>query len=129
MDVELERRVLGSLQKWSKAAKRSIAASVLCGVLQGIIIVAQAFIIAQSLHQIIILHDHNSLNQNLLLIFVLTCLRAIVHYIKEVYSFKAGQLIRQNVRQSLLTQLDQLGPMYLKSKPEGFWNSLAIRAS
>ncbi len=124
MDAELEQALQGSLKQWSKAATRSINASVLCGVLQGLIVVAQGAVIARCLHQIIILRNHDSLSLNLLLIFVLTCLRALTHFVKEGYSFKAGQLIRQNVRQALLARLNQLGPMYLKSKPEGFWNSL-----
>ena len=126
MKIELEQKIQGSLKQWSQVASRSIKYSVALGVIQGAIILAQAFIIAQSLHQIIILQHHDELTQNLLLIFVLTCLRALTHYVREIYSFKAGQEVRQFVRQALTAKLSQLGPMYLKTEPEGYWNSLQL---
>ncbi|MBM7070835.1 cysteine/glutathione ABC transporter permease/ATP-binding protein CydD [Shewanella sp. 202IG2-18] len=126
MNPETERKTNDLIQKWGRSARRPISLSVFLGVLQGVIIVVQSFFVAQTLHDIIILDNNELLIKNLIIIFSLTCLRAIVHVTKERVSFKAGEIIRKYARQSMLQKLDQLGPIYLKSKPEGYWNSLLL---
>ncbi|RYV03380.1 thiol reductant ABC exporter subunit CydD [Shewanella sp. OPT22] len=126
MNLDLERRIQHSIKDWSNVASRSIQLSVFFGVLQGSILVIQAYFIASTLNQIIILKSSDNLVQHLLLIFALTCLRAMVHFAKEAFSFKSGKLVRETVRQALKVKLTELGPSYLNTKPEGHWNALLL---
>ncbi len=126
MNVELENKIKNALQSWGETSNKLIKLSVTLGVIQGIAIVIQAFFIAQTLQQIIILKSADSLVQNLIIIFSLTCFRALVHSVREVVSFNAGKVIRQQVRKGVIEKLNNLGPMYLKTKPEGYWNTVVL---
>ena len=126
MNIESEQRIQNGLKEWEKVSTRTIHFSVIFGVLQGVTLVIQAYFIAQTLQQVIIEQSRESLVMNLLLVFSLTCLRGLFHYWKEAYSFKAGKDIRQQVRHSALRKMAELGPVFLKTKPEGYWNTLLV---
>jgi ATP-binding cassette subfamily C protein CydD len=127
MDKSLEK----SLAKWLKSQQSScgifLKLSVLCGVLNGIAIVAQAFFIAQILQGVII--DNlapAALNLQFFALIGLLFIRALLAQVRERISFEAGKRLRIDIRQAVLNKLVALGPVFIKGKPAGAWATLVF---
>ena len=127
MDKSLEK----SLAKWLKSQQSScgifLKLSVLCGVLNGIAIVAQAYFIAQILQGVII--DNlvpATLNIQFFALIGLLFTRALLAQVRERISFEAGKRLRTDIRQAVLNKLVALGPVFIKGKPAGAWATLVF---
>ncbi|CAM3938476.1 heme ABC transporter permease/ATP-binding protein CydD [Shewanella aquimarina] len=127
MDKTLE-KVLG---RWLKQQKSACGAylnlTVLFGVFTGFALVAQAYLLATMLHGLIIenLPRDAFTNEFIALIGVIV-LRAALAYGRERISFKAGMLLRSQIRQSVLDKLVELGPVFIKGRPAGSWASIVL---
>ncbi|QYJ98249.1 cysteine/glutathione ABC transporter permease/ATP-binding protein CydD [Shewanella alkalitolerans] len=127
MDKTLE-KVLG---RWLKQQKSACGAylnlTVLFGVLTGFALVAQAYLLATMLHGLIIenLPREAFTNEFIALIGVIV-LRAALAYGRERISFKAGMLLRSQIRESVLNKLVELGPVFIKGRPAGSWASIVL---
>ncbi|MCL1078376.1 cysteine/glutathione ABC transporter permease/ATP-binding protein CydD [Parashewanella spongiae] len=126
MNLETEKALLVWLRAQKKLSQHYGAISAWLGVVQGILLVLQAYWIATSLDEIIIEQSQQNLNSHLIWIAGLIMLRAITGYCRETASFIAGQKVRQQLRLSVLDKLQQLGPIFAKSKPAGHWNSMLL---
>ncbi|KVX02193.1 heme ABC transporter permease/ATP-binding protein CydD [Shewanella frigidimarina] len=127
MDKSLEK----SLAKWLKSQQSScgifLKLSVLCGVLNGIAIVAQAYFIAQILQGVII--DNlvpAALSLQFFALIGLLFVRALLAQVRERISFEAGKRLRTDIRQAVLNKLVALGPVFIKGKPAGAWATLVF---
>jgi ATP-binding cassette subfamily C protein CydD len=127
MDKSLEK----SLAKWLKSQQSScgifLKLSVLCGVLTGIAIVAQAYFIAQILQGVII--DNLApvvLSSQFYALIGLLLTRALLAQVRERLSFEAGKRLREDIRQAVLNKLVALGPVFIKGKPAGSWATLVF---
>ncbi|MBB1380954.1 cysteine/glutathione ABC transporter permease/ATP-binding protein CydD, partial [Shewanella sp. SR41-2] len=127
MDKSLEK----SLAKWLKSQQSScgifLKLSVLCGVLNGIAIVAQAYFIAQILQGVII--DNlvpAALSLQFFALIGLLFVRALLAQVRERISFEAGKRLRTDIRQAVLNKLAALGPVFIKGKPAGAWATLVF---
>ncbi|RPA64161.1 cysteine/glutathione ABC transporter permease/ATP-binding protein CydD [Shewanella frigidimarina] len=127
MDKSLEK----SLAKWLKSQQSScgifLKLSVLCGVLNGIAMVAQAYFIAQILQGVII--DNlvpAALSLQFFALIGLLFVRALLAQVRERISFEAGKRLRTDIRQAVLNKLVALGPVFIKGKPAGAWATLVF---
>ncbi|QDE30074.1 heme ABC transporter permease/ATP-binding protein CydD [Shewanella polaris] len=127
MDKSLEK----SLAKWLKSQQSScgifLKLSVLCGVLNGIAIVGQAYFIAQILQGVII--DNLApaiLSIEFYALIGLLIIRALLAQVRERISFEAGKRLREDIRQAVLNKLVALGPVFIKGKPAGAWATLVF---
>ena len=127
MDKSLEK----SLAKWLKSQQSScgifLKLSVLCGVLNGIAIVAQAYFIAQILQGVII--DNlvpAALSLQFFALIGLLFVRSLLAQVRERISFEAGKRLRTDIRQAVLNKLVALGPVFIKGKPAGAWATLVF---
>jgi len=127
MDKSLEK----SLAKWLKNQQSScgifLKLSVLCGVLNGIAIVGQAYFIAQILQGVII--DNlvpAALSNEFYALIGLLLTRALLAQVRERLSFEAGKRLRGDIRQAVLNKLVALGPVFIKGKPAGAWATLVF---
>jgi ATP-binding cassette subfamily C protein CydD len=127
MDKSLEK----SLAKWLKSQQSScgifLKLSVLCGVLNGIAIVGQAYFIAQILQGVII--DNlvpAALSNEFYALIGLLLIRALLAQVRERLSFEAGKRLREDIRQAVLNKLVTLGPVFIKGKPAGAWATLVF---
>jgi ATP-binding cassette subfamily C protein CydD len=115
------------LMSQKKLAQPWAQTCVILGLLNVLLLIIQ-------LHWIALLIEHVFLqgaNQKaifagLCLILGLIGLRAIVAGLKEFCGFKAGALIRQNLRMQIIQQLEKLGPILGKQKQSGAWLSAAL---
>ncbi|MFQ1944156.1 heme ABC transporter permease/ATP-binding protein CydD [Aeromonas veronii] len=127
MDKKTQKRLYGWLRKQSSHGRRWITISIAFGLGQGILMVAQAWLLATLLHGFIIEGSTPEQSITLFITLLLVTLgKAALVYGREVASFKAGSAVRQTIRQLVLTRLSRLGPAYIQRRPAGSWASLLL---
>lgn len=119
------------LTRWLKTqstlARRWLRISMLLGLANGILIVAQAWLLASLLHALIIIHQPRSeLVSSFIWLAATFALRALLSGLRERVGFICGQVIRQRMRAQVLDKLQQLGPAWIQGKPAGSWASIII---
>ncbi|OSN04016.1 thiol reductant ABC exporter subunit CydD [Lonsdalea britannica] len=115
------------LKQQSRLAQRWLRLSLLLGLVSGLLIIAQAWLLAALLQALII--DHTPRGQLIApfsLLAATFCLRAIVSWIRERVGFRCGEVIRKQIRSRVLDRLQQLGPAWIQGKPAGSWASLIL---
>ncbi|RQM71606.1 cysteine/glutathione ABC transporter permease/ATP-binding protein CydD [Aeromonas jandaei] len=127
MDKKTQKRLYGWLRTQSSHGRRWITISIAFGLGQGILMVAQAWLLATLLHGFIIEGKQPEQSIPLFITLLLVTLgKAALAYGREVASFKAGSAVRQTIRQLVLTRLSRLGPAYIQRRPAGSWASLLL---
>ena len=115
------------LKQQSVISRRFLMTSRILGLVSGVLIVAQAWILARILNHMIM---ENIPREALLLPFVLLVLvfilRAWVVWLRERVGFHAGQHIRYEIRRMVLDRLQQAGPAWIQGKPAGSWATLIL---
>ncbi len=119
------------LTRWLKQqsifSRRWLLASRLLGLASGLLIVAQAWLLARILNYLII---ENIPREALLLPFVqlvlVFVLRAWVVWLRERVGFHAGLHIRYEIRRQVLDRLQQAGPAWIQGRPAGSWATLIL---
>ncbi len=115
------------LKQGADAGRRWIALSTLCGYGNALLLILQAWLLAHTLHSLIIEQlPLARLHPTLLGLALLFPLRALLLWGKEVAGFHAGARVRQALRRQLLAQLHRLGPAHLQRKATGSWTSLLL---
>ncbi|MEC5341838.1 cysteine/glutathione ABC transporter permease/ATP-binding protein CydD [Brenneria populi] len=115
------------LKQQSKLARRWLRLSLLLGFLSGILIVAQAWLLASLLHALIIEHaPRDSLRSSFLLLVAAFVLRALNSLLREQVGFMCGQAVRRQIRKLVLDRLQQLGPAWVQGKPAGSWATMIL---
>lgn len=127
MDKELQRDLTKWLKSQSKLAKRWMMFSIGLGFISGLLLIGQAALLANILHQLIIEHtDKYQLVNQFVGLIVIIGLRALCSWGREVCGYRCGEQIRLHIRQLILNRLQNLGPAYIKGKPAGVWASLVL---
>ncbi|HBC83206.1 MAG TPA: cysteine/glutathione ABC transporter permease/ATP-binding protein CydD [Escherichia sp.] len=119
------------LTRWLKQqsifSRRWLLASRLLGLASGLLIVAQAWLLARILNHLIM---ENIPREALLLPFVqlvlVFVLRAWVVWLRERVGFHAGLHIRYEIRRQVLDRLQQAGPAWIQGRPAGSWATLIL---
>lgn len=119
------------LTRWLKTqstlAQRWLRLSMLLGLASGILIVAQAWLLASLLHALIIEHQpRGELVSSFIWLAAIFALRAFLSWLRERVGFICGQVIRQRIRAQVLDKLQQLGPAWVQGKPAGSWASIIV---
>ncbi|MFZ1875369.1 MAG: cysteine/glutathione ABC transporter permease/ATP-binding protein CydD [Chania sp.] len=119
------------LTRWLKTqsalAQRWLRLSMLLGLLSGILIVAQSWLLASLLHALIIEHQPRAeLVSSFIWLIAAFALRALLSWLRERVGFICGQVIRQRMRAQVLNKLQQLGPAWIQGKPAGSWASIIV---
>jgi len=115
------------LKQQSSRAKGWIRLSMMLGLLSGLLILAQAWLMAGLLHSLIIEHTpRDALLQSFLLMALTFVLRAVVTWLREQVGFICGRVIRQEMRKLALDRLEKLGPAWIQGKPAGSWASIIL---
>lgn len=119
------------LTRWLRQQRafggRWLRLAMLFGLASALVIIAQAWLLAFLLQALIV---GQQLRSELLLPFILLLLcfvlRAVFNYAREIAGFRAGQAIRQALRQQVLDRLSALGPAWIRGKPAGSWATLLL---
>lgn len=115
------------LKQQSKLAQRWLRLSLLLGLVSGLLIVAQAWLLASLLQALIIDHTPRAaLTDDFLLLAAAFALRALNSWLRERVGFLCGQAVRRQIRRTVLDRLQQLGPAWVQGKPAGSWATLIL---
>ncbi|MBR9729144.1 cysteine/glutathione ABC transporter permease/ATP-binding protein CydD [Shewanella intestini] len=127
MDKSLEK----SLTQWLKSRQFAcgvfLKLSIFLGIVNGLAIVAQAYYLATILDGVIMQHQSvMALQGAFVTLICLFAARALIAYARERVSFEAGKRLRQDIRQTILNKLIELGPVWIKGRPAGAWASIVF---
>lgn len=115
------------LKQQSVISQRWLMISRLLGFLSGVLIIAQAWIMARILqHMIMEGIPREALLLPFVILILVFVLRAWVVWLRERVGFHAGQHIRFEIRRQVLDRLQQAGPAWIQGKPAGSWATLIL---
>ena len=115
------------LKQQSVISQRWLMISRLLGFLSGVLIIAQAWIMARILqHMIMEGIPREALLLPFVILILVFVLRAWVVWLRERVGFHAGQHIRFEIRRQVLDKLQQAGPAWIQGKPAGSWATLIL---
>ncbi|WP_446469474.1 heme ABC transporter permease/ATP-binding protein CydD [Xenorhabdus stockiae] len=127
MDKTRQSELVRWLKQQSTPARRWLRLSMLLGLISGLLIISQAWLLASILQALVMDHvpRENLISQFAMLLASFT-LRAIVSAIRERIGFICGKVVRQQIRSMVLDKLTQLGPVWVKGKPAGSWATIIL---
>lgn len=115
------------LKQQSKLAQRWLRLSLVLGLVSGLLIVAQAWVLATLLHALIIEHvPRQALTSEFMLLIGLFAARGLAHLLREQVGFRCGEAVRCQIRHQVLEKLQRLGPAWVQGKPAGSWATLIL---
>ncbi|MGR4048872.1 heme ABC transporter permease/ATP-binding protein CydD [Kosakonia cowanii] len=115
------------LKQQSIISRRWLTLSRLLGVISGVLIIAQAWLLARILNHMIIEHiPREALLLPFALLVLVFILRSWVVWLRERVGFHAGAQIRFAIRRRVLDRLQQAGPAWIQGKPAGSWATLIL---
>ncbi|MDD9156558.1 cysteine/glutathione ABC transporter permease/ATP-binding protein CydD [Aliivibrio sp. S4TY2] len=127
MDKNQQRELGQWLKGQSKLAKKWLTLTIGLGFLSSLFLIAQAALLADILHQLIIEQvDKYELIPHFVAILAIVAIRAACSWGREVAGYRCGEHIRIHIRQLILDKLQELGPAYIKGKPAGTWATLLL---
>lgn len=104
----------------ARAARRSFILTVGLSLLQGLIVIAQAYTLSLIINAVFL--DRKTLtnvSENLLILFVLISIRMGIHYGSVITASHIAILVKSELRRRLMAHLIALGPTYLHNERSG----------
>ena len=125
MNKNQERDIARWLEGLSDSGGIWTRLAVVCGVMAGLAVIAQAWLIA-TVVQLVVMEQAGGRDILFWLasLIVIVLVRAGFLGLQELAGFHAGASVRQSVRQRLLTRLELLGPAELGQQAQGQWLTL-----
>ncbi|WP_159564616.1 heme ABC transporter permease/ATP-binding protein CydD [Budvicia diplopodorum] len=127
MNKTRQRELTRWLQLQGSLAQRWLRLSTLLGLISGLLIIGQAWLLATILQALIIDNVAKvTLSNYFILMIVTIALRAALAWLRERVGFMYGAAIRQRIRKQVLDKLEQLGPSWIQGKPAGSWATMIL---
>lgn len=127
MDKPLEKKLTAWLKEQKKICGFYLNLTVLFGLLTGLSLILQAYLISTILHGIIILNlPKSEFSLHFYGLLVLIPVRALLAFARERSSFEAGKRLRLHIRNAVLDKITALGPAFIKGKPVGSWATIVL---
>jgi ATP-binding cassette subfamily C protein CydD len=122
-----QKRLLGWLRQQRASGATALRLAALCGFASALVLIAQAWLMATLLQQLVVSdRPRSSLVTQFLLLLFCFLLRAGFNYGREMAGFRAGLAIRRALRRQLLDRIDALGPAWIQGRPAGSWSTLLL---
>ncbi|MBD2812010.1 cysteine/glutathione ABC transporter permease/ATP-binding protein CydD [Xenorhabdus sp. Vera] len=127
MDKTRQSELVRWLRQQSAPARRWLRLSMILGLIGGLLIISQAWLLASILQTLIMdnVPRENLINQFLMLVAAFI-FRAIINAVRERVGFICGKVVRQQIRSMVLDKLEKLGPVWVKGKPAGSWATIIL---
>lgn len=127
MEKQRQKYLFKWLRQQQAPIKKELRANVALATLSSFILIAQTWLLADLLHQLIMLKTPSA-ELSLEFAGLLLCftLRAMTVYFREKIGFKCGQKLRHHIRQQILNKIHAVGPVTIQGKPAGSWASLML---
>ncbi|HBZ16297.1 MAG TPA: cysteine/glutathione ABC transporter permease/ATP-binding protein CydD [Pantoea sp.] len=127
MNKSRQQELLRWLRQQRHHGARSLRVASLLGFAGALVIIAQAWLLASLLQNLIVAQQPRAtLLNDFLLLLLCFVLRAGLHYAREMTGHRAGVAIRRALRQQVLDRLSALGPAWIQGKPAGSWATLLL---
>ena len=127
MNKSRQQELLRWLRQQRHHGARSLRVASLLGFAGALVIIAQAWLLASLLQNLIVAQQPRAtLLNDFLLLLLCFVLRAGLHYAREMAGHRAGVAIRRALRQQVLDRLNALGPAWIQGKPAGSWATLLL---
>jgi len=127
MNKSRQQELLRWLRQQRHHGARSLRVASLLGFAGALVIIAQAWLLASLLQNLIVAQQPRAtLLNDFLLLLLCFVLRAGLHYAREMAGHRAGVAIRRALRQQVLDRLSALGPAWIQGKPAGSWATLLL---
>ncbi|AOM40697.1 heme ABC transporter permease/ATP-binding protein CydD [Xenorhabdus hominickii] len=127
MDKSRQSELVRWLRQQSAPARRWLRLSMMLGLISGLLIISQAWLLASILQALIMDNvPRENLTNQFLMLATTFALRAISNAIRERVGFICGKVVRQQIRNMVLDKLEQLGPVWVKGKPAGSWATIIL---
>jgi len=119
-DPDLGRRNGGWLRHWARPARGAIIAAVACGLGNGILLIAQAFLLAAAIHLVVVMErGPRDISWLLAGLLVIILLRALLHWLGEKAGAKAAAIVKDQLRSRLFQAMLELGPDWIRRHRSG----------
>ncbi|WFQ81033.1 cysteine/glutathione ABC transporter permease/ATP-binding protein CydD [Xenorhabdus sp. SF857] len=127
MDKTRQSELVRWLKQQTAPARRWLRLSMFLGLINGLLIISQAWLLATILQALIMDNvPRENLIDQFLMLAAIFALRAIVNAVRERVGFICGKVVRQHIRNMVLDKLEQLGPLWVKGKPAGSWATIIL---
>jgi ATP-binding cassette subfamily C protein CydD len=127
MNKSRQQELLRWLRQQRHHGAGNLRAASLFGFAGALVIIAQAWLLASLLQNLIVAQQPRAtLLLDFLLLLLCFVLRAGLHYAREMAGHRAGVAIRRALRQQVLDRLNALGPAWIQGKPAGSWATLLL---
>lgn len=127
MNKSRQKRLLSWLRQQRASGDPALRLAALCGFASALVLIAQAWLMATLLQQLVVSdRPRSSLVTQFLLLLFCFLLRAAFNYGREMAGFRAGLAIRRALRRQLLDRIDALGPAWIQGRPAGSWSTLLL---
>lgn len=127
MDKSRQQHLTRWLRQQRRFAGRWLRLNTLLGMVSALLIIVQSGLLASLLQALIVdQQPREALTVSILLLLLCFVLRALINYARELTGYRAGQAIRQALRQQVLDRLSALGPAWIQGKPAGSWATLLL---
>ncbi|KAA5970565.1 cysteine/glutathione ABC transporter permease/ATP-binding protein CydD [Pantoea sp. M_9] len=127
MNKSRQKRLLSWLRQQRASGATALRLAALCGFASALVLIAQAWLMATLLQQLVVSdRPRSSLVTHFLLLLFCFLLRAGFNYGREMAGFRAGLAIRRALRRQLLDRIDALGPAWIQGRPAGSWSTLLL---
>ena len=108
-------------------ARQWLIASVSLGLISGVLLIVQAAVLANAIHQLVMeAVPRSEVIPSLFLLLLLLLIRSACSWGREVCGFRAGVQVRETVRSALLNALRKQGPVAIATQPAGAWSTLLV---
>ncbi|WP_257297123.1 cysteine/glutathione ABC transporter permease/ATP-binding protein CydD [Endozoicomonas sp. YOMI1] len=109
------------------AARQWLLTSMGLGLLNGVLLIMQASIMAGMIHQLVMEGaTREMLTEDFFRVLVLVVARGACTWGREFCGFRAGACVRVEVRKLLLDKLCRLGPLVIAERPAGSWSAIVV---
>ncbi|MGV3345063.1 cysteine/glutathione ABC transporter permease/ATP-binding protein CydD [Enterobacteriaceae bacterium LUAb1] len=127
MEKNRQQILIRWLKQQSHFVRRWLRLSSLLGILSALLIIVQAWLLAELLWQLISLHTprHQLISWFTALVICFIA-RGFMTYLREQVGFQCGRVMRQVIRARVLDRLQELGPATIQGRPAGNWASLIL---
>jgi len=126
-DPDLGRRNGGWLRRWAGPGRNAILAAVACGSANGLLLIGQAFLLAATIHLVVVMERGPAEIAPLLgALLVIILLRALLHWLGERAGARAAALVKDRLRSRLFQTMLERGPDWIRAHRSGALASALI---
>ncbi|MDO4625866.1 MAG: cysteine/glutathione ABC transporter permease/ATP-binding protein CydD [Pasteurellaceae bacterium] len=127
MDKARQKQLFKWLRTQQKPIKKLLSINILLAGISSLILVMQTWLLATILDQLIMHHtNRTTLIPYFIGLIIGFALRALILFLREKIGFQCGKLLRNQIRQQILTKIHAVGPATINNKPAGSWASIML---